>query len=63
MMMLIMKSLDYMDPLGADSQCWLQKMAKKPHEKTGISGPYMYVLALKIFRVTLSTILKQRVLL
>ena len=57
--MLIMKSLDYMAPPGPALKYWLQKMAKKTRNFRTMHA----IFAIKMFRVTLSTIFKQVVLL
>ena len=51
MIMLIMISLDPMAPPGPVSKCWLQKMAKKPHENRNFRTKHV-IFAIKIFHVT-----------
>ena len=57
-----MKGLDYMAPPGPVSKCWQEKMAKKPHENRNFRTIHV-IFAIKIFRITLSMILKQLVVL
>ena len=62
MIMLIMKSRDYISPPAPVSKCWLQKMAQKAPQNKNVRTTHI-IFATNIFSVTLSTILKQLVLL